>query len=74
MSRVLQIAWREFTATVLTKAFLLGLLMVPAMIGLVAVLVPWMVKQEQSAVFEGRVLLIDPTGALEAPLRAALSV
>lgn len=73
MSRVLQIAWREFTATVLTKAFLLGLLMVPAMIGLVAVLVPWMVKQEQSAVFEGRVLLIDPTGALEAPLRAALS-
>ena len=73
MSRILQIAWREFTATVLTKAFLLGLLMVPAMIGLVALLVPWIVKQEQSVAFEGRVLLLDPTGVLAGPLRATLS-
>jgi len=73
MSRILQIAWREFTATVLTKAFLLGLLMVPAMIGLVALLVPWIVKQDQSVAFEGRVLLLDPTGVLAGPLRATLS-
>ncbi|MFN7294082.1 MAG: hypothetical protein ACK5TT_04980, partial [Lysobacteraceae bacterium] len=62
LAKVLQIAWREFTATVLTKAFLLGILMVPLMAGLAVLLVPWIAKQEQSVAFEGTLLVLDRSG------------
>ncbi|MFN8767357.1 MAG: ABC transporter permease [Lysobacteraceae bacterium] len=73
LAKVLQIAWREFTATVLTKAFLLGILMVPLMAGLAVLLVPWIAKQEQSVAFEGTLLVLDRSGRVADGLEAWLA-
>ena len=40
MSKVLQIAVREFVATVYTKAFVIGLLVFPAIVGVMALVGP----------------------------------
>lgn len=73
MNRILQIAWREFLATVLSKGFLLGLVLVPVMMALVALIIPWLVKQEQDLRFEGQVLVLDPSGRIAPALRAQLA-
>ncbi|HEX5756414.1 MAG TPA: ABC transporter permease [Arenimonas sp.] len=73
MNKTLQIAWREFLATVMTKGFLIGMLMLPLMIGLAAVMIPWLVKQEKRIDFVGEVLVIDPSGAVAPALRAYLA-
>lgn len=73
MNKILQIAWREFIATAMTKTFLLGLLLVPVMMALVAVLVPWMMKQGKTFEFDGEVLLVDPTGRVGPLLQDYLS-
>lgn len=73
LAKVLQIAWREFTATVLTKAFLLGILMVPLMAGLAVLVIPWIAKQEQTVAFEGTLLLVDGSGGVADGLEAWLA-
>ncbi len=45
MSKVLQIAAREFVATVYTKAFIIGLLMFPAIVGVMALVGPQAVRR-----------------------------
>ena len=40
MSKVLQIAVREFVATVYTKAFIIGLLVFPAIVGVMSLVGP----------------------------------
>lgn len=61
IAKTLQIARREFTATVMTKGFLIGLLIMPAMIGVLIVVMPFLLK-EQSPNIEGTVAIHDPTG------------
>lgn len=73
MNKILQIAWREFLSTVLTKGFLLGILMLPLMLGLAMVVIPWMVKQEKSLAFEGDIVIVDPTGVVAPAMRRYLS-
>lgn len=61
IAKTLQIARREFSATVMTKGFLIGLLVMPLMIGALIVVMPFLIK-EQSPRIEGSVAIHDPTG------------
>ncbi|MCC6661969.1 MAG: ABC transporter permease [Phycisphaerales bacterium] len=65
MHKTLMVAWREFTATVLTKGFLLGVIMTPVMLVIVFGAMSMMrgLKGPQIA---GEVALIDRTGAVAA--------
>lgn len=70
MKKVLQIAAREFVATVFTRAFIIGLLVLPTMIALGITLGPRLFSDRNFKV-EGQVEVLDPTGRVVAELRAA---
>jgi ABC-2 type transport system permease protein len=72
MKKIWQIAAREFVATVFTKAFVIGLLIFPAMIGIFALIGPRLFSDRNFTV-EGEVAVIDPTGQVVEELRAALA-
>jgi len=71
-TRVGLIAAREFQAAVMNKGFVIGLLIMPLMIGLVAVVFPRVISSRAQGV-RGEVAIIDPTGQVSAALREALS-
>ena len=68
--RVGLIAGREIATTVLNKGFLFGLLIMPAMFALIAVVAPRIIGSRPQV--RGQVALIDPTGQLAPALRTAL--
>jgi ABC-type Na+ efflux pump permease subunit len=70
-TKILHVARREFLATVMTKGFLIGLLLMPAMLAVGFTVVPKMMRQRQKPI-EGEVALVDPTGVIATPLAAAL--
>ena len=70
MNKVLWIALREFVATVCTKAFLIGLLFLPVMIGLIALVVNLMSDEDFQA--SGSIAIIDPTGRVTVEARQVL--
>ena len=73
MSKVLQIAWREFAATALTKGFLIGLVAVPMMMAVTLLLVPLLINFKSPPV-RGEVAVLDRSGAgIDARLAEALS-
>lgn len=72
VAKVFQVAWREFTATVMTKAFLFGLLVLPAIMALVAVLMPMMINLKSPPV-TGRIVIVDPDGQVAPGFGRALS-
>ncbi len=71
-AKVMQVAWREFAATVMTKTFLFGLLIVPLIMGLMVLLLPLLINAKSSAI-EGRIAVYDPTGAMFPSLSQELS-
>lgn len=71
MSKILVVAWREFKHTALTKAFIIGTLVVPLLIWGGMILVPLFVAPGVSSL-EGTVAILDPTGRLEPALRVEL--
>jgi ABC-type Na+ efflux pump permease subunit len=71
MKKIALVAWREFAATVFTRAFILGLLLTPA-IGVVALFVFPRVMN-RSVQVEGDIAVIDPTMAVAPELASALS-
>ena len=72
ITKTLQIARREFLATVMTKGFLIGLLVMPLMIAALIVVMPFLLK-EQSPRIEGGVAIHDPTGQVLERAREHLS-
>ena len=72
MSKTLRVAWREFIVTVSSKAFLVGLLLLPAMGALIAIVMP---RAFDFGDFDasGEVAIVDPDGRVAAELREALS-
>ena len=69
--KIALIAARDFQATVNNKGFLLGLLMMPALLGLIVVLGPRILNSRSPEV-RGDVAVIDVTGQVTAALRTAL--
>ena len=73
MKKVLYIAKREFLTTVLTRGFLIGLLVVPLMILFMATVFPRLIRNAEKAPrVVGDVAIIDPTGQVAGPLRKYL--
>ena len=70
MNKVLQIAVREFVSTVFTRAFIIGLLILPIMIA-IGILVGPRLFSDRNFKVEGQVAVIDPTGQIVARLRSA---
>jgi ABC-2 type transport system permease protein len=72
MKKIGLVAQREFLATVSTKGFIVGLLIVPALIGLAALIGPRIINA-QSPQVRGDVAVIDATGLVAPELRQALN-
>jgi ABC-2 type transport system permease protein len=72
MSKVWQIAVREFVATVFTKGFIIGLLIVPAIGGILAVVGPRLFG-DRNLVVEGEIAVLDPTGVVLPRVRDAMT-
>jgi ABC-2 type transport system permease protein len=72
MRKIGLVAQREFLATVANKGFVIGLLIMPAILALGAVLGPRIINA-QSPVVRGEVAVIDPTGRVTAELRQTLA-
>ncbi len=72
MKKIGYIAAREFLATVLTKGFLIGVLMTPALLAIAFAIAPRLMNQRGS-VQRGQVAIVDPTGRVTAELRATMS-
>jgi ABC-2 type transport system permease protein len=73
MKRIMLVAAREFIATTGNKGFLIGLLIMPAMIGVIAVVAP-RITSARSPQVVGEVAVVDPTGKVGGELRQALSI
>jgi ABC-2 type transport system permease protein len=71
MSKVFQIAQREIVVTILNKAFIIGLLIMPAMLAVLALIGPRVFNFRNFKV-EGEVRIIDSTGTLIPELRTTL--
>ncbi|MBL9000084.1 MAG: ABC transporter permease [Phycisphaerae bacterium] len=69
---MLHVAWREFTSTVFTKAFLLGILLPPAIGGLMLILLPILMNQASPKV-RGHIAVIDHTGKVGPKVADAFS-
>jgi ABC-2 type transport system permease protein len=72
MRRIGLVAGREFMAAVMNKGFVIGLLMMPAIIAILFVLFPRLVNRNVPAV-RGEVAVIDATGQVAGALRSALT-
>ena len=72
MRRIGHIAVREFLATVATRGFVVGLLIMPATIAAVFALTPRLMYQRGTTV-RGQVAVVDPTGQVLPELRATIA-
>ncbi|HZF27796.1 MAG TPA: ABC transporter permease [Gammaproteobacteria bacterium] len=72
MSKIWQIAVREFGATVFTRAFIIGLLIFPLMVGVFITIGPRLFADRPYDV-EGELAVVDPTGEVAGELSAALA-
>ncbi len=72
MSRVLEIAKREFVATVFTRGFVIGLLVLPIMIGLGITVGPRLFMDRAFRI-EGEIAIVDATERVTPELRTALA-
>jgi ABC-2 type transport system permease protein len=71
MKKVALIAAREFIAAVANKGFVIGLLLMPVVVAVLAFVGP-RVMNASSTQISGEVAIIDPTGAVVAELKQAL--
>jgi ABC-2 type transport system permease protein len=71
MKKVALIAAREFVAAVANRGFVIGLLLMPVVVAVLAFVGP-RVMSASSTQISGEVAVIDPTGAVVAELKGAL--
>ena len=72
MKNILLVAAREFIATISTKAFFVGLLMMPLMIGVSIVVFPRLLNPRNFKT-QGEVAIVDPSGRAIGDIRSAFS-
>jgi ABC-2 type transport system permease protein len=70
MKNIFNIAKREFLATVATRAFIIGLLIMPAILALLGLVIPRMFNI-RSMKIQGEIMVIDPTGRVMPELQKA---
>jgi ABC-2 type transport system permease protein len=67
MRKIFHVAGREFLATVMTKGFVFGVLITPALIAAMIYLMPRLITKAPPKM-EGRVAVVDPTGRVAGAL------
>jgi ABC-type Na+ efflux pump permease subunit len=72
VSKIWQIAVREFVATVFTRAFIIGLLIFPTMVAVFFLFAPRLFADRAYNV-EGELAVVDPTGKIAGELGTALA-
>jgi ABC-2 type transport system permease protein len=72
MKRIWWIAWREFSATVTTKGFILGILVTPIIIAVMVVVMPILMDETPPRV-EGELTVLDSTGVIVDDIAAWLA-
>lgn len=72
MNKILLVAQREFLATAATKAFIVGILVTPVIIGIMVVVMPILMKDRAPAI-EGELALIDRSGKVAPGVQAHLA-
>ncbi len=70
MRKIALVAGREFVATTSSRAFIIGLLVLPAIIALAAAVGPRLFNSRLQ--LQGEVAVIDPTGLVASELRTTL--
>jgi ABC-2 type transport system permease protein len=70
--RIGLVAGREFLAAVMNKGFVIGLLLMPAIMAILVVVFPRVLNRNVPAV-RGEVAVIDPTGQVAGALKTALA-
>ena len=70
-TRILHVALRDFLATVMTKGFIIGLLVVPVIGGVMYLVGPRLFDDSRYRI-EGEYAVVDPTGAVLPAMSAAL--
>ena len=73
MNRILHVAAREFASTALTKGFLIGAVVVPAIIAVAIPVIIFIISQQKAPAVVGTVAIIDPTGEVAPRLTEYLS-
>jgi ABC-2 type transport system permease protein len=72
LNRIGLVAARDYKATITSRAFLLGLLVMPVLVVIFAVLVPRILSSHSPQV-AGEVMVIDPTGKVTAQLKQTVT-
>jgi ABC-2 type transport system permease protein len=72
MKRIGLIATREFLGTVMTRGFIIGVLLMPVLIALTFALGPRLMNQPSEQV-HGQIVVIDPTGAVSRELQRTIT-
>ena len=72
MKKILYVAIREFLATVMTKGFVLGVLLTPTLIALMVFLIPRLITEGPPKI-EGQVAIVDQTGIVAGNLAVSLT-
>jgi ABC-2 type transport system permease protein len=70
--KILLVAWREFAATVVTKGFIIGVLITPAMMAVMIFVFPALINEKPPSI-EGELALIDRTGQIAAGVEVYLA-
>jgi ABC-type Na+ efflux pump permease subunit len=73
MKKVLQVARREFVSTALTKGFIVGALVLPAVFALIMPVIAMLFEQAKAPADVGRVAIIDRSGMLDELLAERLT-
>ncbi len=73
MTRILAVAWREFSSTAMTKSFIIGAIIVPLISLAVIPLVIFLVLNTKTPKIEGSVAVIDRTGRVVPLVRENLT-
>ncbi|MFI4916275.1 MAG: ABC transporter permease [Phycisphaerales bacterium JB060] len=73
MIRILHIAGREFASTVLTKGFIIGAVVVPAVLAVAIPVIIFIISQQKAPAVVGTIAIIDPTGEVAPRLTDYLS-
>jgi len=71
--KIARVAGREFVSTALTKGFLIGVFVVPAVLIVVMPLIIFLVEQAEPPVVRGRIAVIDRSGEVAPLLEQRLS-
>jgi ABC-2 type transport system permease protein len=72
VKKIMHVARREFMATVMTKGFVFGMLIAPAMIAVLIYIMPRMMLKAPPKT-SGRVVVVDPTGRVAGTLAQYLA-